>query len=67
MATPAEKPATSPAVLRSLQEGGVVAVRAADLARAHRERLVRNGFLLPVMKGWYIAGSPNDGVGDSTA
>ena len=31
-------------------------MRAADLARTHRERLVRNGFLLPVMKGWYIAG-----------
>ena len=42
-------------------------MRAADLARAHRERLVRNGFLLPVMKGWYIAGSPDEGAGDSTA
>ena len=42
-------------------------MRAADLARTHRERLVRNGFLLPVMKGWYIAGSPDGGAGDSTA
>ena len=42
-------------------------MRAADLARTHRERLVRNGFLLPVMKGWYIAGSPDRGAGDSTA
>ena len=67
MATPPEKLATSLAALRSLQEHGVVAVRAADLARAHRERLVRNGFLLPVMKGWYIAGSPDEGAGDSTA
>ena len=67
MATPPEKLATSLAALRSLQERGVVAVRAADIARAHRERLVRNGFLLPVMKGWYIAGSPDEGAGDSTA
>ena len=67
MATPPEKLATSLAVLRSHQERGVVAVRAADLARTHRERLVRNGFLLPVMKGWYIAGSPDEGAGDSTA
>ena len=42
-------------------------MRAADLARTHRERLVRNGFLLPVMKGWYIAGSPDGDAGDSTA
>ena len=42
-------------------------MRAADLARTHRERLVRNGFLLPIMKGWYIAGSPDGGAGDSTA
>ena len=67
MATPSEKLASSLAALRSLQERGVVAVRAGDLARTHRERLVRNGFLHPVMKGWYIAGSPDQGIGDSTA
>ena len=42
-------------------------MRAADLARTDRERLVGNGFLLPVMKGWYIAASPEEGAGDSTA
>ena len=67
MATPPEKLATSLSALRSLQERGVVAVRATDLARTHRERLVRNGFLVPVMKGWYIAGSPDEDSGDSTA
>ena len=51
MATPSEKLAGALAALRSLQERGVVAVRAADLARTHRERLVTNGFLQPVMKG----------------
>ena len=67
MTPPAEKLAGSLNVLRSLQERGVVAVRAADLARTHRERLVRHGFLQPVMKGWYIATSPDREVGDSTA
>ena len=66
MATPQEKLAGSLATLRSLQERGVVAVRARDLTRTHRERLVRNGYLHPVMKGWYIAGSPDQGAGDST-
>ena len=66
MATPPENLATSLAALRSLQERGVVAVRAGDLARAHRERLVRNGLLHPVMKGWYIATSPDQSAGDST-
>ena len=67
MTPPSEKLAGSLDVLRSLQERGVVAVRAADLARSHRERLVRHGFLLPVMKGWYVAGAPDRSAGDSTA
>ena len=67
MAPPSEKLASSLDVLRSLQERGVVAVRAADLTRTHRERLVRHGFLLRVMKGWYVAGAPDRGAGDSTA
>ena len=67
MTPPSEKLAGSLDLLRSLQQRGVVAVRAADLARSHRERLVRHGFLLPVMKGWYVAGSPDRSAGDSTA
>ena len=30
-------------------------------------RPVRHGLLQPVMKGWYVAASPDRGVGDSTA
>ena len=66
MAISPEKLAGFLAALQSLQERGIVAVRAGDLARTHRERLARNGFLQPVMKGWYIAGSPDQGAGDST-
>ena len=46
MTPPSEKLAGSLNALLSLQERGVVAVRAADLARSHRERLVRHEFLL---------------------
>ena len=49
MTPPSEKLAGSLDLLRALQERGVVAVRSADLARSHRERLVRHGFLVPVM------------------
>ena len=67
MAAPPEKLARSLGALRALQVRGIVAIRAVDLARTHRERLVRNGFLQPVMKGWYIASSPDAAPGDSTA
>jgi hypothetical protein len=55
MAVPQEKLAESLEALRKLQGRGVVAIRAADLSRAHRERLLKNGFLQEVMKGWYLA------------
>ena len=67
MTPPTEKLASSLEVLRALQERGVAAIRAADLARTHRERLVRHGFLTPVMKGWYVAGAAGPGAGGSTA
>ena len=67
MTTPSEKLAASLSVLQSLQERGVVAVRAVDVTRSHRERLVRNGFLAPVMKGWYVAAFPDRPAGDTTA
>jgi hypothetical protein len=67
MATPQEKLAESLEALRALQNRGVVALRAADLKRLHRERLIRNGFLQKVMKGWYIAVRPDAPSGESTA
>ena len=67
MTPPSEKLAGSLAALQSLHERGVVAIRAADLSRVHRERLVRHGYLQPVIKGWYMAGSPDRGAGDTTA
>ena len=67
MAIPHKKLAESLEVLRALQEQGVVVVRSGDLTRTHRERLVKNGFLQVVMKGWYIPVHPDEITGESTA
>jgi hypothetical protein len=68
MAIPPEKLAQSLDVLRNLQTAeGVGAIRARDLSRTHRERLLRNGFLQEVIKGWYIPSRPDEVKGESTA
>lgn len=67
MAKPSEKLAQSLQVLRDLQDRGIVAIRARDLTRTHKERLLANGFLQEVMKGWYIPTRPEDRPGESTA
>jgi len=55
MATPQEKLASSLDVWRTFQdENGAAAIRAKDLSRTHKDRLVENGFLEEIMKGWYI-------------
>ena len=66
MATPNEKLAESLDVLKALQQGGRRVFRSDDLSRVHRERLVANGFLQEVMKGWLISSSPSARAGDST-
>jgi hypothetical protein len=67
MATPADKLAESLAVLKDLQDAGRVALRASDMTRTHRERLVKAGFLKEVMKGWYILSRPDEPAGESTS
>ncbi len=64
MATPNEKLAASLAVLQALQRGGRV-FRSNELSRVHRERLINNGFLQEVAKGWLISSSPGTAKGDS--
>src|SRR5258708_24514497 len=66
MAAPNEKLAESLDVLKELQEGRRRVFRSDDLSRVHRERLVENGFLQEVIKGWLISASPSARVGDST-
>ena len=68
MARPPEKLAQSLEILRKLQTAeGAGAIRARDLSRTHRERLLRNGFLQEVIKGWYIPSRPDEVKGESTA
>lgn len=67
MATPSEKMAESLEVLRNLQDRGIVAIRSRDLSRTHRERLMKNGFLQEVIKGWYIPARPDETPGESTS
>jgi hypothetical protein len=67
MATPADKLAASLAVLKELQDVGRVALRATDMTRTHRERLLKAGFIKEVMKGWYIASRPDEPAGESTS
>ncbi len=67
MATPAVNLAASLEILKQLQDRGLVAIRASDVTRVHRERLLKNGFIREVMKGWYIPTRPDELGGESTA
>jgi len=67
MATPSEKLADALEVLHQLQKNGLVAIRSAELSRTYRERLVQNGFLEEVIKGWYVPARPDETRGESTA
>jgi hypothetical protein len=66
MPTPHEKLAESLTALQALQKGGRRVIQSNELSRAHRERLLTNGFLQEVMKGWLISSSPGARAGDST-
>lgn len=68
MPAPSEKLARSLEILHKLQNSsGVGAIRSRDLSRTHRERLLANGFLQEVIKGWYIPSRPDEVRGESTA
>lgn len=68
MATPSEKLAIALEGLHELQEKGIVAINASEFpSRQIRERLIRNGFLTEVSKGWYIPTMPDQRPGDTTA
>ncbi|HZB88261.1 MAG TPA: Fic family protein [Terracidiphilus sp.] len=67
MSSPSEKLAKSLDVLAKLQRHHGGAIRARELSRTHRERLLHHGFLIRVMNGWLIPSRPNDADGESTA
>jgi fido (protein-threonine AMPylation protein) len=66
MPTPNEKLAEALTALQELQKGGRRVFRSKELSRLHRERLLKNGFVQEVMKGWLISSSPSARQGDST-
>jgi len=67
MATPSEKLAQSLEILKSIQEQEIIAIRSTSMSRTHRERLLKNGFIKEVMKGWYISSNPEETPGETTA
>jgi fido (protein-threonine AMPylation protein) len=66
MPKPNEKLAESLAALQELQKGRRRVFQSKELSRINRERLLQNGFLQEVMKGWVISSSPSAREGDST-
>lgn len=67
MSTPQERLAQSLAILKKLQDDGIVAINTKNMTRTHRERLLSNGFIKEVIKGWYIPVRPDEPTGESTA
>lgn len=67
MSTPAENLAKSLAFLGDIQGNGRVAIKSTDIPRVHRQRLIKNGFLQEVMKGWYVSTRPDQPPGETTA
>lgn len=67
MATPAQRLADSLDELRELKEQGITAFESGELSRTHRERLVENGFLKEVVKGWYFISRTDERPGDTTS
>lgn len=55
MPQPNEKLAASLNALRELQKAGRRVFQSQELSRVDRERLLENGFLSEVMKGWLIS------------
>ena len=66
MATPNQKLADSLTQLQRLQQDGRRVFQSKELTRLHRERLLQQGFIQEVMKGWLISSSPSARSGDST-
>ncbi len=66
MVTLHEKLAASLEKLQKLQSDGRHVFRSETFSRADRERLLAQGFLLEVIKGWLILTSPGAAPGDTT-
>ena len=67
MAKPNIKLAESLEILQGLQQTIGKAIQTEQISRTHRERLVKNKFLVKVTKEWYIINNPESKEGDTTA
>ncbi len=67
MSSPNEKLAESLKVLADLQKSGGRVFASSDFSRTHRDRLKAAGFLMPVIRGWWMATDPAARPGDTTA
>ncbi len=67
MVTANEKLAQSLEALKELHEKGIIAIKSTELSRVHRERLLKNGFLKEVVRGWYMLVPSEEQKGDSTS
>lgn len=67
MASTGEKLAQALEQLKVLQDAGIVGLKSEDISRVNRERLLNNGFIREVVKGWYVATRPDERPGDSTS
>lgn len=56
MALPQENLARSMEVLMSINRDGII--RATEISRVHRQRLVDAGFLKDIMRGWFMTTNP---------
>jgi uncharacterized protein DUF1488/Fic/DOC family protein len=66
MPSPNEKLAESLDALKELQGGGRRVFKSDEFSRLNRQRLLQNGFLQEVIKGWVVSSSPSARAGDST-
>ena len=66
MPTPQQNLAAALKELHKLQKDGRNVFSSAEFPRPVRERLLRQGFLQPVVKGWLISSKPGVAPGDST-
>lgn len=68
MATPQEKFAQALQELQKLQnEKGIAVIKASEMTRTVKDRLVANGFIKEVVRGWYISNSPDETDGDTSS
>lgn len=66
MVKPHEKLAASLGALKAFQDEGRRVFQSKEFSRTDRERLLANGFLREIIRGWLMSSSPATRDGDST-